>query len=136
MHGDSLLMLTTKVVSNKKPPLLSDSESGGSTSHEQLPFYILVNVISFAVAFTITWFFGYNSKMETGTEKVEQEENIAMNKVDLNENNKVVEIASPLKGEVLPLNEVKDEAFASGILGNGIAINPKEGVLVSPVNGV
>lgn len=25
-------MLTTKVVSNKKPPLLSDSESGGSTS--------------------------------------------------------------------------------------------------------
>lgn len=33
MHGDSLLMLTTKVVSNKKPPLLSDSESGGSTSH-------------------------------------------------------------------------------------------------------
>ena len=104
--------------------------------NEQLPFYILVNVISFAVAFTITWFFGYNSKMETGTEKVEQEENIAMNKVDLNENNKVVEIASPLKGEVLPLNEVKDEAFASGILGNGIAINPKEGVLVSPVNGV
>lgn len=100
-----------------------------------LPIYILVNVISFAVAFTITWFFGYNSKMETGTEKVEQEENNAMNKVDLNENNKVVEIASPLKGEVL-LNEVKDEAFASGILGNGIAINPKEGVLVSPVNGV
>lgn len=36
MHGDSLLMLTTKVVSNKKPPLLSDSESGGSTS---LNFY-------------------------------------------------------------------------------------------------
>lgn len=29
-------MLTTKVVSNKKPPLLSDSESGGSTS---LNFY-------------------------------------------------------------------------------------------------
>ena len=57
--------------------------------------------------------------METGTEKVEQEENNAINKVDLNENNKVVEIASPLKGEVLPLNEVKDEAFASGILGNG-----------------
>lgn len=35
MHGDSLLMLTTKVVSNKKPPLLSDSESGGSTSQIQ-----------------------------------------------------------------------------------------------------
>ena len=38
MHGDSLLMLTTKVVSNKKPPLLSDSESGGSTSPDNIPF--------------------------------------------------------------------------------------------------
>lgn len=37
MHGDSLLMLTTKVVSNKKPPLLSDSESGGSTSPDNIP---------------------------------------------------------------------------------------------------
>lgn len=36
MHGDSLLMLTTKVVSNKKPPLLSDSESGGSTSPKDI----------------------------------------------------------------------------------------------------
>lgn len=39
MHGDSLLMLTTKVVSNKKPPLLSDSESGGSTSLKFLADY-------------------------------------------------------------------------------------------------
>ena len=31
-------MLTTKVVSNKKPPLLSDSESGGSTS-------LLLNIV-------------------------------------------------------------------------------------------
>lgn len=38
MHGDSLLMLTTKVVSNKKPPLLSDSESGGSTSLLKINF--------------------------------------------------------------------------------------------------
>ena len=31
-------MLTTKVVSNKKPPLLSDSESGGSTSRQEFPY--------------------------------------------------------------------------------------------------
>lgn len=41
MHGDSLLMLTTKVVSNKKPPLLSDSESGGSTSQSETVLDIL-----------------------------------------------------------------------------------------------
>lgn len=47
MHGDSLLMLTTKVVSNKKPPLLSDSESGGSTSLDSyhLKIYIIQSLI-------------------------------------------------------------------------------------------
>mgnify|MGYP006927699768 CR=1 FL=1 len=34
-------MLTTKVVSNKKPPLLSDSESGGSTSQHRYKDYVI-----------------------------------------------------------------------------------------------
>ncbi|WP_367566024.1 PTS glucose transporter subunit IIA [Lacrimispora sp.] len=46
-----------------------------------------------------------------------------------------VTIFSPLKGEVLPLSEVKDEAFACGALGNGIAVEPVDGKVVSPVNG-
>lgn len=32
--------------------------------NEQLPVYLLVNVISFAVSFALTWFFGFNKKME------------------------------------------------------------------------
>lgn len=32
--------------------------------NEQLPFYILVNVVAFAVAFVLTYFFGFHSKME------------------------------------------------------------------------
>lgn len=32
--------------------------------NEQLPLYILVNVVSFAAAFALTWFFGFNKKME------------------------------------------------------------------------
>lgn len=44
-------------------------------------------------------------------------------------------IASPLKGNVLPLTECKDEAFAMGILGKGVVIVPEEGKVVSPVNG-
>ena len=32
--------------------------------NEQLPLYIIVNVISFAVAFGLTWCFGFNKKME------------------------------------------------------------------------
>ncbi|WP_459480220.1 PTS beta-glucoside transporter subunit IIBCA [Clostridium saccharoperbutylacetonicum] len=45
-------------------------------------------------------------------------------------------LISPLKGEVKPLSEVKDEAFSSGALGKGIAIEPSEGRVVAPVDGV
>jgi beta-glucoside PTS system EIICBA component len=43
---------------------------------------------------------------------------------------------SPLKGEVRPLSEVKDEAFSKGALGKGIAIEPTEGKVIAPVDGV
>ena len=32
--------------------------------NEQLPLYLLVNVVAFAVAFVLTWLFGFNKKME------------------------------------------------------------------------
>lgn len=45
------------------------------------------------------------------------------------------EIASPINGEVVTLAEVKDEAFSSGALGKGIAINPIEGKVYAPADG-
>ena len=44
-------------------------------------------------------------------------------------------IVSPLSGKVVPLSEVADEAFSSGVMGKGLAILPDEGKLFSPVNG-
>ncbi|MNO30485.1 PTS system beta-glucoside-specific EIIBCA component [compost metagenome] len=45
-------------------------------------------------------------------------------------------VSSPLKGEVVALSDVKDEAFSTGALGKGIAIEPAEGKVFSPVDGV
>ncbi|MFX0561174.1 beta-glucoside-specific PTS transporter subunit IIABC [Tepidibacillus infernus] len=45
------------------------------------------------------------------------------------------QIYSPLKGEVKALSEVKDKTFSSEIIGKGIAIQPSEGIVVSPVTG-
>lgn len=45
------------------------------------------------------------------------------------------ELVSPLDGELLPLSEVKDEVFSSGAMGEGVAIEPSQGVLHAPANG-
>lgn len=44
-------------------------------------------------------------------------------------------VASPLKGKVVKLSDVKDEAFSSGALGKGAAICPEEGILYAPCDG-
>ena len=50
-------------------------------------------------------------------------------------NHKAHTLASPLSGQVIPLQDVKDETFALGYLGEGCAIKPSDGHVYSPVSG-
>jgi len=42
---------------------------------------------------------------------------------------------APMAGEILPISESADEAFAAKMLGDGIAINPSEGTIYAPCDG-
>lgn len=44
-------------------------------------------------------------------------------------------IYAPIEGQAVAITEVPDPTFAEGMLGNGIAIQPTDGKVVSPVNG-
>lgn len=44
-------------------------------------------------------------------------------------------VSSPVKGEVVALDTVRDEVFSSGAMGKGIAIMPSEGVVYAPFDG-
>lgn len=46
-----------------------------------------------------------------------------------------ISIHAPIKGKVIPLSEVPDEAFAAGILGRGAALIPDEGKVYAPASG-
>ncbi|MEH7332021.1 PTS glucose transporter subunit IIA [Neobacillus drentensis] len=56
---------------------------------------------------------------------------------NLFKNNKslVEEVFSPMDGEIVSLSEVPDPVFAQKLIGDGVAIVPKSGKVVSPVNG-
>jgi PTS system beta-glucosides-specific IIC component len=87
---------------------------------------IISILVSFAVGFLLMFFMGYKDE-EAKTQ------NSGVNKADSLVKQET--IVSPLKGEVKPLSEVKDEAFSKGVLGKGIAIEPKEGRVVAPITG-
>lgn len=44
-------------------------------------------------------------------------------------------VTAPFSGTLVPLSKVPDETFASGVLGEGIAIEPSDGLFCSPVDG-
>ena len=48
----------------------------------------------------------------------------------------MIRLTAPMTGTAIPLDQVPDSAFSRKLLGDGIAIIPEEGVLLSPVDGV
>lgn len=82
--------------------------------------------VAMVLGFVLTFVFW---KDDSETEAVEVK--IEDNKVKVNKEI----LVSPMQGKVIPLSEVKDEAFSMGALGKGVGIEPTDGKVVSPVNG-
>ena len=91
-------------------------------------------VITMVIAFIATMIL-YKDKEET----LQQEKTEQSSYLETEASQKIVhqiEIGSPIKGKVLKLESIQDEAFASGILGKGAAILPEEGMVYAPADGV
>ncbi|GGJ00470.1 beta-glucoside-specific PTS transporter subunit IIABC [Paenibacillus hunanensis] len=94
-----------------------------------LGFYgaIIGMIVSFILGFVLM-FFTKLTDDEPETGKTEVSNNDVLVKQET--------VFSPMKGDVIALSQVKDEAFSTGALGKGIAIEPIEGKVYSPVDGV
>lgn len=94
--------------------------------------YIIVIGTAAAVAFVLTWFFGYKDKEDSPAESkstVSKEIVVPEKEYD----NDVV--YAPLEGKVVALEDVPDATFAEGVLGLGAAIEPAVGEVVAPADG-
>lgn len=83
-------------------------------SWQNLLLYLLGILVASAVSFVITFFI---FKDDEGKSVEKKEEALT----PLNE----FEAATPINGNIINLSEVNDNSFASGVLGNGIAIVPE-----------
>lgn len=46
-----------------------------------------------------------------------------------------VKLVSPVKGDIISLNKVNDKTFASGMMGKGFAVIPKDDYILAPCDG-
>lgn len=95
----------------------------GDDTIESMVWIIVGTVVAMVIAFIATMATYKDDKTD---KKAETKKNVSGEK-------KIV--ASPLKGEVKDLSTVEDEAFATGVLGQGVAIMPSEGKLYAPFDG-
>lgn len=86
--------------------------------------------ISIVVTFTLTWFIAFKDAPEEQDAAEPTPPPVISPKNDGD-----IEVLSPLRGQVVPLSDVNDDVFASGLLGQGVAIRPQEGCLKAPFNG-
>jgi PTS system beta-glucosides-specific IIC component/PTS system sucrose-specific IIC component len=102
-------------------------------SPQTMIHYIIGMIIAFFGAFIAVNILGFQDE---GVEKkdlsIENGNNISKK---INNDSKEIIISSPIKGEILELQQVPDKTFAEGILGEGFAINPADGNVYSPVEG-
>ncbi|MBZ6013632.1 sucrose-specific PTS transporter subunit IIBC [Leuconostoc gelidum subsp. gelidum] len=108
--------------------------------NDQLPLYIIVNLVSFGVAFGLTWVFGYrNEEIKLAAEtsiELEQVENSKVNNSGITVPVLTNTFNMPVDGKVIPITEIKDPTFSRKFLGDGIGVVPFSNIIYSPVVGM
>lgn len=100
--------------------------------------FIICALISFAVSAVLAFIMADSGVEEA--EQVAEQMDTDMNNHVLEENkmisdNKETIICAPVSGKVICREDIPDETFASGIMGEGVGIKPEEEIIVAPFDG-
>ena len=97
--------------------------------------FLVACLVAFVGATVLTYLIGYKDENIVNDSSTNAEE-IMINKKELNKSIQTEKtIYSPLRGKMIPLNEVADEVFSSGALGQGVAVIPETSEVYAPVDG-
>ena len=94
---------------------------GEGTALYQFMAYLIGILVAFLGAAILTYFVGF----EDMEKKAESEESIKIEKGS-------IRITSPVEGEAIKLENVKDEVFSSEAMGKGVAVIPTTGEVLAP----
>lgn len=84
--------------------------------------YIIGIIMAFTISAALTYFFGFDEGQTTSR--------------SAKTNNSDLELVSCIQGEMINIEQVKDQVFAGKAMGEGIAFIPENGVITSPIDGI
>jgi PTS system, glucose subfamily, IIA component len=91
--------------------------------------YAVMLAVSFGVSFTLSWLLHKDKTNDEEGDAVE--ETPALPEITCEPG----KVYAPIKGNVIPSADIPDETFAAGVLGEGVGIEPEEGVVYAPFDG-
>ena len=94
-----------------------------------VPLYLVELLIAAGIAFALTWIIWKEDKPEEKKAEAPAEPMPSVVRCAAGE------LLQPCKGKVIAREEIPDETFAAGILGDGIGVVPEEGIVVAPFDG-
>ena len=100
--------------------------------------FAIIMIVYIVVAMVLTFLFhktGFLTKTEEDGHAQEALKEASEGLVQPTVLAESAEVVSPLAGQVKPLSQATDPVFSSGVMGQGVVIEPSQGELVSPVNG-
>ena len=100
--------------------------------------FAIIMIVDIVVAMVLTFLFhktGFLTKTEEDGHAQEALKEASEGLVQPTILVESAEVVSPLAGQVKPLSQATDPVFSSGVMGQGVVIEPSQGELVSPVNG-
>lgn len=87
-------------------------------------------VVAFVLGAVITYIVGFEDEADDETKEIE-----TSNETTETNGEATSEFVAPVTGNVIPVNQVKDEAFASEAMGKGVGIEPENGKVYAPFDG-
>lgn len=100
--------------------------------------FAIIMIVDIVVAMVLTFLFhktGFLTKTEEDGHAQEALKEASEGLVRPTVLAESAEVVSPLAGQVKPLSQATDPVFSSGVMGQGVVVEPSQGELVSPVNG-
>lgn len=100
--------------------------------------FAIIMIVDIVVAMVLTFLFhktGFLTKTEEDGHAQEALKEASEGLVRPTVLAESAEVVSPLASQVKPLSQATDPVFSSGVMGQGVVIEPSQGELVSPVNG-